>query len=189
MSDMCTDDMMQELLDVMAAANGKELSRLDALLMDYPDDPRLHFMKGSYLVGKGRHIDAYASLVRAIEIAPDFAIARFQLGFFQLTSGEADAALETLKPLCAIEGEHYLKCFAEGLGNLSRDEFGDCIENLNAGMEINTENKPLNTDMRMIVDRCVSLNNQEDVAQIENETEASTTSILLGQFSGDETKH
>lgn len=72
-----------------------QLLRVENLLHEFPDDARLHFLYGSTLIGDGRLIEGHRALTRAVEIAPDFAIARFQLGFFQLTSGEPASALQT----------------------------------------------------------------------------------------------
>ena len=95
MSELCDEKTMQSLVDDMQTSDGNEVNAIDALLSDYPDDPRLHFLKGSVLVGQGNLIEGHSALTRAVKIAPDFAIARFQLGFFQLTSGESNNALKT----------------------------------------------------------------------------------------------
>src|SRR5688572_1525981 len=80
------------------------MKALDRLLADHPEDPRLHFMKGSLLAGTGRAIEAHAAMSRAVELAPEYSLARYQLGFFELTSGEPARALSTWGPILA-EGE------------------------------------------------------------------------------------
>src|SRR5688500_9741740 len=115
-----------ELRDTMAALQGgadEAEQMLDRLANKYPEDPRLHFMRGSILAGSGRSIEAHRALARAIELAPDYSLARYQLGFFELTSGERQKALGTWGPLLAEPENSYLRKFVEGMAHLIRDEF------------------------------------------------------------------
>ncbi len=82
-----------------------------------------------------------------MELAPDYTLARYQLGFFELTSGEADRALSTWGPPLQPPNENYLRRFVEGLTHLIRDEFGPAIEQFEAGMSLNTDNAPMNNDI------------------------------------------
>ena len=93
MSALCSDEDIAALAQDMRAGAADQVERVDALLGAHPEDSRLHFLRGSMLIGVGRLIEAHASLRQAVALAPDFAIARFQLGFFQLTSGEATGSL------------------------------------------------------------------------------------------------
>lgn len=182
MNQLCSDDQLQNLAASLQADPDNDLQQCDRLLEDYPEDARLHFLRGSILAGIGRPIEAMPALRRAVELAPDFAIARFQLGFFQLTSGEAAAALGTWGPLALLPGDHYLRHFVGGLTHLIRDEFDDAIEQLRAGIAANNENEPLNNDMSLIVGQVDQLV-QGDDGPAEG-GEASATSLLLGQFGG-----
>ncbi|MGJ3628976.1 hypothetical protein AB5I41_22815 [Sphingomonas sp. MMS24-JH45] len=139
-----------------AVAQGDDLVPVDRLLAAYPEDARLHFLRGSVLAGIGRSIEALAALKQAVALA-DFALARFQLGFFQLTSGEPEDALSSWGPLALLPGDHYLRLFVGGLTFLIRDEFGPAIAQLRAGMAANGRGiAPLNRDMQIIVDRVSS---------------------------------
>ena len=189
---MCTDKDMQALLSVLQSDSQAALERADLLLKSFPRDARLHFLRGSILVGAGRPIEAYSALSRAVDIAPDFAIARFQLGFFQLTSGEANNAVATWAPLERLEDGHYLKLFVEGLRHLIADDFDAAFRLLARGMEANTENPPLNRDMQLLIDRCRQVGAvkeakpEAEVAEGEGDSEesVSATSFLLGQLLG-----
>lgn len=158
-----------------------ELQRADRLIDEYPDDPRLHFLRGSILAGIGRPIEAMPALKKAVELAPDFPIARFQLGFFQLTSGEAAEALSTWGPLALLPESNYLRKFVGGLTHLVRDEFPQAIEQLREGMALNDENPPLNHDMQLIIDQTTELLATAPAAEEDTGT-ASATSFLLDQF-------
>lgn len=180
MKALCDDEKLRLLVEAMQAGATDQVERLDALLAEFPEDPRLHFMRGSALASAGRHIEAHRSLARAVTLAPDFAIARFQLGFFQLTSGEAENALETWGRLDRLPDGHYLRKFVDGLRCLIRDEFAGAIDNLREGMALNQENPPLNHDMQLIVDQCAPL--LADGSGDRGEAAASETSLILGQF-------
>lgn len=176
----CSDEEMTELLAAMQSDAADELAFADRLIEAYPEDARLHFLRGSVLAGIGRPIEAHASLSRAVALAPQFELARFQLGFFELTSGEAARALATWQPLDALDPDHYLAHFVAGLRNLIRDEFDAAITSLRAGIAVNADNAPLNRDMQLIIDQCVELGAGKTAQQ--SPDEASATSFLLDQF-------
>jgi tetratricopeptide (TPR) repeat protein len=184
MTELCTDDALQALMVAMQTDDGTELVQVDRLILEFPEDPRLHFLRGSVLASIGRPIEALPALQRAVELAPDFAIARFQLGFFQLTSGEAANALGTWGPLALLPEEHYLRKFVAGLTHLIRDEFEESVKQLREGIALNQENPPLNRDMQLIIEQA-SVLAAEGAGRTDADGEAaSTTSFLLDQLSG-----
>lgn len=179
----CSDHELHALMEAAGTDDRDALRRADRLVEDHPDDARLHFLRGSLLAGIGRPIEAVSALRRAVELAPDFAIARFQLGFFQLTSGEAANALETWGPLALLAENHYLRSFVAGLTHLIRDEFDQSLERLQRGIVANTENPPLNRDMQLIVDKVREV--QSGLAQpAGRDLPASAASFLIDQLSG-----
>lgn len=180
MSSLCDEEKMQELVVAMEG-DEDQIERIDALLADFPEDARLHFLRGSILIGKARLIEAHRALSRAVALAPDFAIARFQLGFFQLTSGEAENALETWGRLDRLPDGHYLRRFVDGLRCLIRDDFAGCIQNLQQGIALNQENPPLSRDMQLIIDQCQPLLSGQRASNDGGEA-ASETSLILQQF-------
>lgn len=180
MSELCSDEKMKTLIDIMGSGESG-LPEIETLLIDFPNDSRLHFLKGSVLSGEGKLIEAHSSLSKAVEIAPDFSLARFQLGFFQLTSGEPDNALKTWEKLRTLPETNYLNIFATGLTHLINDRFPNCIASLKAGIAANIENQPLNHDMGLIIAQCETI--LETAAQEAAQSEvSSSTSALLGQF-------
>lgn len=178
MSGQCDEAALQELIGAMQDEEN-QVERVDALLGQFPEDARLHFLRGSMLVGAGRLIEAHSALSRAVALAPDFAIARFQLGLFQLTSGEADKALETWGRLDRLADDHYLRKFVDGLRCLVRDDFGGAIENLQRGIALNQDNAPLNRDMHMLIEQCRPF---LDGSGGDGGEAASETSLILQRF-------
>lgn len=178
MSTQCDEQRMLDLIEAMQA-DSDQIERVDVLLSEFPEDARLHFLRGSILVGKGRLIEAHRALSRAVALAPDLAVARFQLGFFQLTSGEPENALETWGRLDRLPDGHYLRKFVDGLRCLIRDDFRGAIDKLQEGHALNRENPPLNSDMQLIIDQCRPL---LAVPMDEGNEAVSETSLMLQQL-------
>jgi tetratricopeptide (TPR) repeat protein len=173
---LCDDDSMNKVVQIMQTPGRDPAPELDALVQRFPNDPRLHFLRGSNLVTLKRHIEAHEALTRAITLAPDFAIARFQLGLFELTSGEPDRALETWGRLDRLPDQHYLRHFVDGLRAMIRDDFPGTIQHLRDGMALNQENPPLNHDMQLIIDTVMALEQKQDADTAETSSE--TSSVL-----------
>lgn len=150
-SQMCPEPRLNQILAAARSSDAAALRDLEALLREYPADARLHFLRGSLLAANGKYLDAQASMRRAIEIAPDYAVARFQLGLLLLTSGEAVAAQEAWGPLHSLPEGHYLRLFVRGLLHMIRDEFGEAVRLLQEGIARNQENLPMNRDMQMLI--------------------------------------
>jgi tetratricopeptide (TPR) repeat protein len=187
MTRLCGEAEMNHLVQALQSGEGSEIEAADRLIGEFPGDPRLHFLRGSILASIGRPIEAMPALRKAVELAPDFAIARFQLGFFQLTSGEALNALSTWGPLAMLPEENYLRKFVAGLTHLIRDEFAEAVEQLRQGILANEENAPLNRDMQLLIDQASEL--QSRIRPDHQRETESMTSFLLNQASDSRRAH
>lgn len=179
---LCDDEQMREVLSLAEANSEGAVAAIDELLTACPRDPRLYFLKGSLLVGLKRFIGAHKAMSQALAIAPDYHLARFQLGFFELTSGETEAARQTWQPLDALPAGHWIRLFTDGLRHLADDRFTECIAKLRAGIDANDENLPLNADMQLIIEQCERLTGSEDSPA--DAEDISATSFLLGRSTG-----
>ncbi len=179
---LASDSEIAELVQAIEGTDSGEDEKVGALIRRYPDDPRLHFMQGSILAGKGRAIEAHKAMSRALDLAPTFALARYQLGFFEMTSGEPERALSTWGPLLAAPNDNYLRVFVEGMTHLIRDEFAEAIARFEAGIALNNENTPMNNDIRLLIAESRKL--LENSAGSGGDDELSATSLLLNRFGG-----
>ncbi|WEK46114.1 MAG: hypothetical protein P0Y56_13980 [Candidatus Andeanibacterium colombiense] len=185
--ELCGDEEMAGLMEALQKDDTTDLAEVDRLLQRFANDPRLHFMRGSILAGQQQPLEAHSALMRAVQLAPEFHIARYQLGFFELTSGEVDRALSTWGPLQRLPADFYLRKFVDGLIHLVRDEFDEALTLMREGLALNRENEPLNNDIRLLMRECEKLPHGAKASG--EESDLSATSMLLGQFVGKPAEH
>lgn len=197
--DYCDDETLNRLAQMMASADSSASNMIDTLLGRYPNDPRLGFLHASLLVSSGQLVAAHAAFARTLQLAPDFALARYQYGFFLLTSGEVDRALEVWGPLDQLPDGNYLRHALEGMRSLVRDDFASMHRHFSLAIQTNTENEPLNHDLRLLMTQ-ISAATQAHAAEAEplgssltvepsgsptpaeNDQSISEASLLLQQF-------
>ena len=190
---MAPNELLQSVLGQMQQDGDEALASLDQLLTAYGRDARLHFLRGSLLAGQERYVLALLAMQRAVEIAPDYILARFQLGFLELTSGDAQAAQATWLPLLNLPSDTPVKLFVEGLNKLIVDDFEGSIALLEEGIALNTELPPMNRDMGLLIDqmreKLASQAAKPDVAPEPADDIESGAHFLLKQYSFKDTKH
>lgn len=147
----CPPDLLAGVLEIVRTDDERGLARLDELLAQYPTDAQLHFLRGSVLAGVKRYDEARVAMRQAVDLAPLYTVARFQLGLLELSSGDGAAADTTLEPLEQLGGANALALFARGLRFLMRDEMESALAALREGITRNTENPLINRDMQLIV--------------------------------------
>lgn len=184
---LCPDDALEQALARINQDDADGLAAIKQLLRDYDHDPRLHFLRGSLLAGAQRYDEALTAMKQALDIAPDYAIARFQFGFLALTCGDAERAETIWRPLAERPEGDSLRFFAEGLSHMIRDEFEAAKTLLERGIAANEENLPLNADMRLIIDELG--NRQAAESGREEEGLTSSAQSLLRQYAARSTKH
>jgi tetratricopeptide (TPR) repeat protein len=192
-SGMCPDKELTELLASAQVDDLEGLAAADALLLRYPSDPRLHFLKGSVLAGIQRYEEGRIAMQTAIEIAPGFELARYQLGFLEFTSGLAAEAMQTWAPFDALPDTAPFRLFATGLAYLAQDNFAECDRLLRLGIAANAEHPLINGDMQLILDEIAPHLSEQTEATVTEPASASAAHQLLQQFElksgANKTKH
>ena len=110
-----------------------------------------HYLSGVELAQLGRNDAAEAALARAVLLGPQLAIARFQLGLLQFTTGRVAVALLTWAPLFERAAPEGLRRFAAGFAALARNDAATARAEFEAGLVANTDNEPLNADIRGVL--------------------------------------
>lgn len=139
-----------------------------------------HFLRATNFAHAGNYELAEACYTACLTRAPDFAIARFQLGLMQVTGGRAALGQATWELLLTLPDDDYLKLFAQGFMLLLADQWGPARAAIERGIARNTANAPLNDDMRGVLERMAVARAGADAA--EAETSASGAHFLLGAY-------
>lgn len=182
---LCPDDTIGSIIRQLQIDDAGGLATIASMQISYPLDPRLHFLKGSVLAGLQRYDEGRSAMARAIEIAPDYALARFQLGFLDLTSGRTVDAIGVWQPLFNLPEDEPLRIFAEGLTNLAGDNFAEARRLLTKGIELNVENPLISADMQLILDEIkdgTPAHSTEPVAVPDQSAPSSAAHMLLQQY-------
>lgn len=186
---ICPDDALLALTARLGTDEVQAMLDLDGLARRYPADARLPFLKGSVLAGARRYEEATAALEHAVDLAPDYAVARFQLGFLRYTSGAPADADRIWAPLLARSEDDVFRLFAAGLGRLAVDDVAGALRLLRQGIANNDQQLPqLNGDMQLIIDELLRQTGEPD-AEAEADTEVSETQLLLMQHAAKPTRH
>jgi tetratricopeptide (TPR) repeat protein len=147
-------DYIADLLQRIATAPPDQAA---ALLLDaaqmHPDDARPLLLLGAEFAQAREYDRAEAAYLAAVQRAPQFAIARFQLGLLQFTSGRPAVATLTWAPLDELPEGEPLRIFKRGIECLARDAFDEARTLLEQGIAANTSNPALNRDMQMLLQR------------------------------------
>jgi hypothetical protein len=190
---LCPDTAMAEVISVLQADDEGGLALIARLLATYPADARLHFLQGSVLAGLQRYAEGREAMARSLEIAPEYELARFQLGFLELTSGLAAEAATTWAPFADLPNDASFRLLSEGLNRLATDDFAECDRLLRLGMAANNDHPLINGDMQLVLEE-IAAKIIPNAQVADNEVEpASATHLLLQQFelkdSANKTRH
>ena len=151
---MSYDQLMQ---DALAATRRDDLDDSEALLGQAlalaPGAAMPHYLRATNHAHAGRFELAEASYMACLNRAPEFAIARFQLGLLQASGGRPAVAHASWEPLLALPDEHALKLLALGLLALLAEDWATARRLIAQGIATNHDNEPLNDDMRGVLAR------------------------------------
>jgi tetratricopeptide (TPR) repeat protein len=182
---------MTSLVDATRRDPNAGLVEVERLITLHPLDARLHFLRGSLLAGSGRFADALLPVEEAVTLAPGYAIARYQLGFLQFTSGDTVSAAVTWAPLQSLGLNAPLALFAQGLLLLTQDRIEEAIGIFEDGIRRNLELGPVNGDIAMIVSGLRDLQAAAGAGTTSHDAKSETSAVqmLLQRYNERSTKH
>lgn len=181
------DQLIQQALTASQSDDSETALRLfTEASREQPQSGIPHFLAAAEYAQLGQMAEAEAAFANAVLLAPDLAIARFQLGLLQFTSARAAMALVTWQPLLQLPENDPLKLFALGFAELAQDSFEKALAFFEQGMAANQTNPPLNTDIARVTAEIRKLltAKPEGAVQSENESAAAEDSshFLLGTY-------
>lgn len=118
-----------------------------------PSSAWASFLLAAHLAQAGRYDEAEIEYSNSLLLNPDLAIARYELGTLQFTSGRTTAGMLTWQPLLALPEDHYLKIFVQGYIALAGEKLADAAAQFELGVASNRENLPLNANIKLLVHR------------------------------------
>jgi tetratricopeptide (TPR) repeat protein len=130
-----------------------DLQQIKSAVANDPGNAELRYLLGAELAQQRDYDGAVIEMNTALAIDPNLHFARLQLGLLYLTMARPQESIATWAPLEKLDDAAALKSFKRGLEALIRDDFAACIDHLQRGIRLNTQNAPLNRDMTMIIDR------------------------------------
>ncbi|MFZ6874486.1 hypothetical protein ACO0LF_20710 [Undibacterium sp. Di27W] len=146
------DETLQEALRVSQANDGLAAIRLfqQALAIN-PQSATTYCLLAAEYITLGQVAESETAYANALVLAPDFHLARFQMGLLQFTSVRVAVALLTWQPLLALPDDHALKLFAMGFAHMAQDDFNVALGYFDRGITCNIDIAPLNTDIQRVI--------------------------------------
>ena len=146
------DELVALAVRATRSGNSKQaVAYLTRALESNPDHgPAHHLLAGLYASMK-RFDRAVAEMQRAVELEADPSCARFELGMMYFTIARIADARAAWEPLEALGEDHALCWFARGMQRLIRDEFEDCVADLQRGLSCNVVSPALNQQIEKVI--------------------------------------
>lgn len=139
-----------------------------------------HFLIGSEHACAGDIPAAEAAFERAVELTPDFALARYQLGLLQFSTHRPGQALVTWRPLFDLPSADPLHHFVRGFEALARDSFDEALHHYREGLARNDINQALSADVLQVVEAVRQLPG----VQRAGVADAAASHVLLSGYAG-----
>jgi tetratricopeptide (TPR) repeat protein len=132
----------------------KAIEFLKQVLALEPKHGTARYFLGAVHAGLGMYERAIADMSAALDAGPNLPpTAPFQLGMLYMTTGQADDAERTWAILENLAKDNPLFLFKRGMLHLAKDEFAECVADLQLGISLNDEQEHLNRDIQGIIER------------------------------------
>lgn len=181
------DELLHLAIDAsQKAQNDKSIEYLKQAIKIKPENGKIHYMLGAMHAEIGMYERAIEDMQKAVEADPMLDTAHFQLGLLYITSGNVEEAEKAWSPLDRLGKSNPLYIFKTGILQLTKDEFQECIDTLEKGIKLNTQNLPLNKDMQMLIEKAkaaLSGNNNDDNT---GKPDESGSHVYLNAYNDDE---
>jgi Flp pilus assembly protein TadD len=120
---------------------------------------------------------------RTVQLAPDFPMARFQLGQIYLVKGDAEAAKRVLSPLSQLPANLALSSYARGLVAAANEDIAGAMNELRTGLAFEQEIPALADDMRRVLANLQAIGQSESIGRIEPvPAPAAATPMFLSNY-------
>lgn len=139
-----------------------------------------HFLIGSEYAAAGDAEAAEQAFARAVLLAPDFGLARYQLGLLQFSTARAAMALVTWQPLLSLPPADPLVHFVRGFEALARDGFDEALHHYREGLACNDINQGLAADIQRLVEAVERLPGPQAAPAPSEEVEPPAHVLLAG---------
>ena len=130
----------------------KSIGIIKSAIKQSPDDARMWYMLGTLYGDIGIYDKAVLNMEKALQIDPNYAIARFHLGLLQLMSGRRETAEATWQALHTLGQTHYLTLFKTGLLKIVDNDIEQGIALIREGINRNHLVESLNKDMESVIE-------------------------------------
>ncbi|MGH8049802.1 MAG: tetratricopeptide repeat protein [Arenimonas sp.] len=125
---------------------------------------------------------AEEGFVKTVELAPDFPMARFQLGQLYLVKGDAESAKNLLAPLAQLPAGQALSCYAKGLIAAANEDVNEAISQLQTGLTCEQEIPALAQDMQRVLNNLLALAGGGEIAQTTATSTSAATPMYLSNY-------
>ena len=175
-----TDSNFQNILTNVGGMKSEDaITYLRECIETTQGDPRVYVLLAAEFASAEQLDFAEGAYICALNRAPEFALARFQLGllhFVQHRIAAAFAVWELLKPLGE---EHPSQLFSSGIELYAIGKYAEALTTINRGIANNHENLALNQDMQKIIDAIHrDMNAKEQTNETQTETDVSSVFLM-----------
>lgn len=177
------DELLHLSLDAINGARDADaVVLLKVLTGRSPGNPLAYYLLAAQHAQTGLMDRAEQGFKRAVELAPEFAMAHFQLGQLMLVKGDAAAAAHEFRQVRSDDPA--IACYAEGLCALAEERPVDALASLQRGLMLPQTIPALAQDMQQLVDGVGAVAMQEgQEGQEDGAASLTAAPMLLSNYS------